>query len=76
MKKIIEKLKNNHMLLMLVCCLVPLAIVYAGIYFLGWSNSILTWSILLLCPLAHIFMMKGHEGHQGKKDNNHDTHDQ
>lgn len=66
MKKLFEKIRHNHMLLMLVCCAVPIAIVYAGIYFLRWSNNLLIWSILLLCPITHIFMMKDHGKHGGE----------
>lgn len=33
----------------------------------------LPYLILLLCPLMHIFMHKGHGGH-GDKDDKHDTH--
>ena len=63
MKKIIKQIWHNHMLLMLICCLVPLGIIYGGIYFFGWNNSMLTWSILIICPLAHLFLMKDHMHH-------------
>lgn len=60
MKNLLEKIRHNHMLLMIVCCVVPIAIVFIGITFLSWGNKWLTYGILLLCPLAHIFMMKDH----------------
>lgn len=60
MTGILERLRHNHVLLMILCCLIPVIIVYAGISFLGWSNSLLIWSVLLLCPIVHVFMMKDH----------------
>lgn len=64
-----NKLKKNHGLIMLVCCIVPLALVFAAVYFFGLSKSYLYWLVLLLCPITHYFMMKGmHKGHAGKKE--------
>ncbi len=61
---------NKHALLMLACCLVPLALfgaVYASQINLG---SLLPFAIVLLCPLMHILMMRGmghdHSAHQGE----------
>ena len=47
---------HGHGWLMIICCLV----MFVGIFFLhdadgaSWS-----WLLILLCPLMHIFMMKG-----------------
>lgn len=71
MGTVIEKLKENHALVMVVCCLVPIAVVYAGVTYLGWSRNILLWGMLLLCPLSHILLMRGHSGHGGHEG--HDT---
>lgn len=47
-----------HMLMMAVCCLVPLAgaLVLSQ---LGYGNAA-SFLMLLLCPLMHLFMMRGH----------------
>ena len=66
---VIDKIKKNHGLMMLVCCIAPLALVVAAVYFFGLSKRYLTWAILLLCPITHFFMMKDmHKGHEGKKE--------
>ncbi len=54
---------NKHMTIMLLCCLIPLAAVFA-VSVLGISLSGLgTVALVLLCPLLHIFMMRGMMGH-------------
>lgn len=64
----IERLRKNHGLMMVVCCAVPLVILLIVVYGFGVSRGYLTWFILLLCPLMHIFMMKDmHKQHTGKK---------
>ncbi len=68
-REIVGKAKQNHLLVMLVCCFVPIAVMYAGVIYLGWSRSILLWGVLLLCPLSHILLMRGHGGHD------HERHD-
>ena len=74
MKTLFEKLKEDHALMMVVCCLVPIAVVYAGVIYLGWSRNILLWGMLLLCPLSHILLMRGH-GEHGGHDSGHEGHD-
>ncbi len=58
MSKWTEKIKHNHGLLMIICCLVPLALLFAAVKYFGFSRSYLFWFILLLCPAMHYFMMK------------------
>ncbi len=65
-KEIYHRVKNNHLLLMVVCCLAPLFLLLGAVYFLGLSRSYLFWFVLLLCPLTHYFMMK--HMHNGKKE--------
>jgi len=68
MAKWIEKIKNNHGLMMIACCMAPLALVFAAVYFFGLSKSYLYWTVLLLCPITHYFMMKNmHKEHEDKK---------
>ena len=53
---------SKHTLIMVLCCLIPLAIL--GILWVaGVSGSYLIFGVLLLCPLLHIVMMRGmHKG--------------
>ncbi|HIH16316.1 MAG TPA: DUF2933 domain-containing protein [Candidatus Diapherotrites archaeon] len=48
---------QDHTLLMLACCLVPLLLLAAALY-LGVNNDLLFFGFLLLCPLLHFFLMK------------------
>lgn len=59
---------KKHMLLMLLCCLVPIVLMI-GLRYLNLKGIALpkfSYSLIfLLCPLMHIFMMKGMMGHGG-----------
>lgn len=59
---------NRHLLIMLLCCAIPLALIFALPY-LGVTLLSSGWLllVLLLCPLMHLFMMGGHN-----KDHHHD----
>lgn len=53
---------GKHMLLMLICCLVPLALIAVVSIFglsLGSLSSLLPYAAALMCPLMMIFMMRG-----------------
>ncbi len=53
-----QKGMSKHTLIMVLCCLIPLAIL--GILWVaGVSGSYLILGVLLLCPLLHIVMMRG-----------------
>lgn len=64
-------IKENHSLAMLICCAVPLALILAVSVFNIPIGTIGTYLLFLLCPLMHIFMMRGmnhgsqHAGHHG-----------
>ena len=52
---------SKHSVIMLLCCLVPLAII-AVLWAVGVSEGYLFLGVLLLCPLLHIVMMRGTHG--------------
>ncbi|NOX33713.1 MAG: DUF2933 domain-containing protein [Deltaproteobacteria bacterium] len=57
LKTLVDKIKNNHLLLMALCCAIPIM----GFFILtsiGIQGSWGYYVLFLLCPVAHIFMMK------------------
>ncbi len=48
---------HRHTLVMLLGCLVPLVLL-GILWVIGVSQSILSFGILLLCPILHFVMMK------------------
>lgn len=64
-----QKGMSKHTLIMLLCCLIPLAIL-GVLWAIGVSASYLIFGVLLLCPLLHMLMMRG--GHkEGGEDSGH-----
>jgi hypothetical protein len=65
-------MNSNHTLIMLVCCLIPIAAFAAFYIFNIPANTVLLFALVLLCPLSHLLMMKymwkgdmsHHEAHQ------------
>ncbi len=71
MKEMLKNLRHNHGLMMLVCCGVPLVLLVIAVYFFGLNKSYLLWFMILLCPIAHVFMMR--DAHSGSdKKSRHD----
>jgi len=67
LKEMLSRIKGDHSLMMLVCCLVPLLLLGAA-WYLGVDRGILSFGFLLLCPLMHFFLMGDmHKGH-GKEE--------
>ncbi len=57
-----QKGMSKHTLIMVLCCLIPLAIL-GVLWAIGISGSYLIFGVILLCPLLHILMMRGsHKG--------------
>jgi hypothetical protein len=59
---------SKHALLMLACCLVPMALVGVVLASGVSLGGILPFALMLLCPLMHVLMMRGmghdHAGHR------------
>ncbi len=69
MKKLFNKIKQNHWLMMIICCAIPLVLLVILIYFFDLKNKYLFWFILFLCPIIHYFMMRDmHKKHISKED--------
>ncbi len=51
-------LKSRHLLIMLACCLIPLVGLAAITLFNIPANNVLTFGLVLLCPLGHLLLMK------------------
>jgi hypothetical protein len=62
---------NQHLWLMLLCCLIP-AVALGAIFLLNIPVSyVLLVGLFLVCPLLHLWMMKGMghaHGHETRSD--------
>ena len=58
-KKWTQRIQQNHVLMMVLCCILPLAVLLTAVNYFGLSRSYLFWFVLLLCPVTHYFMMRG-----------------
>jgi len=69
-------MNRKHMLIMLACCLVPLAALAAIAVFNIPANTVIYFGILLLCPLMHFAMMRNMDhAHQSHDAHNPATHE-
>ncbi len=64
----IGNILKNHSLAMILCCAIPFAL----IVILSITGSLGSWgfyAIILLCPVLHIVMMRGHgsSAHDAKR---------
>ncbi len=67
-KNLLDKIRHNHWLMMLICCALPLILLIILVYIFGLNNKYLFWFVLLLCPITHYFMMKDMHGKHGDKN--------
>jgi hypothetical protein len=56
-------MNRKHALLMVLCCLIPLAGFAAISIFRIPANTVIYVALALACPAMHLFMMKGMMGH-------------
>lgn len=68
-------MKKSHVLVMLLCCLVPLIGLTAVYFFKVPLSRVLLYGMILLCPLSHLLMMKfmGHD-HSSEQHIGHEPH--
>lgn len=65
MKNIFRKLNENHILMMVICCLIP--IVIAGVLFYFGLKIYAFIILMILCPILHYFMMRNmHKNNSNK----------
>jgi hypothetical protein len=57
-KLLLEKIKKNHVLAMILCCGIPLVGILA-LSSLGILGSWGYYALFLICPLGHLLMMRG-----------------
>jgi len=50
---------NMHFLSMVLCCLIPAAVLGAVLILGIPLSNVLFYALLLLCPLGHFFLMRG-----------------
>lgn len=57
-----RKIHKAHLILMILCCTLPILLIGTlpafGIGGLS-SGKLMSYLLILICPLSHIFMMKG-----------------
>ena len=57
-KLLLEKIKKNHALAMIICCGIPIV----GILVLSTLGLLGSWgyyALLVICPVGHLLMMRG-----------------
>jgi len=64
-----QKIRENHSLLIVLCCIVPIVVII-GFLSLFKNGGNWLWLLILLCPILHFWLMRDHK-HDGnnKKDN-------
>ena len=57
-KLLLEKIKKNHALAMILCCGIPIVGIMA-LSSLGVLGSWGYYAFMLICPVGHLLMMRG-----------------
>jgi len=57
-KLLLEKIKKNHALAMILCCGIPIVGIMA-LSFFGILGSWGYYALILVCPVGHLLMMRG-----------------
>jgi len=58
LKSIVKTIRQNSFFVMVLCCVLPLIVIFA-LSFLGVLRSWGLYALILICPLAHLWMMRG-----------------
>lgn len=58
MKLLLEKIKKNHALAMILCCAIPI-VGFLALSALGILGSWGYYALILICPIGHLWMMRG-----------------
>ena len=64
-------MSKKHLLLMLVCCLIPIGLIVAIGTLAIPTSALTTTVIVLMCPLMMLFMMFGMRGDHGEHHEHH-----
>ncbi len=65
LRLLLEKIKKNHALAMILCCAIPIVSILA-LSALGILGSWGYYALILICPIGHLWMMRGM--HSDSKD--------
>jgi hypothetical protein len=65
-------MNKRHIWIMLLCCLLPIIGLTAIFLFKIPVNTVVYFGLLLLCPLAHFFMMGNMHNHIDQPEQHHD----
>ena len=58
-------MRKSHVLLMLACCLIPVAALGAVFLLNVPVNTVILAAVALFCPISHLLMMKFMPGEHG-----------